>query len=260
MSRKGYSRNKISTACNFVRRIRNWPGAWAMKIRPRRGALRFLNFRDGLNLMIREGTGDQAVMHELLFAGGYRRALSYVSQHPDCAVLDLGANIGLFSLMAARLNPEIQVHAYEPGSENADLMQINLLVNSTLKERIHVLRKGVSGLAGKAPWSFDADNPGASGFFHHGSNKAEVEIVSLGQALEETGNRKVFVKMDIEGSEYDVIRDTPKSKWDRVCGLAFELHDDPRNMVTREDFLARIEGLGFRLEEENIISYFAYRG
>jgi len=259
MSRRAYTRNKIRTAFEFMRRIRNWPGAWAMKIRPRRGALRFLNFRDGLNLMIREGTGDEAVMHELLFAGGYRRALSFVSQFPDCTVLDLGANIGLFSLIAARLNPNVQIYAYEPGPENADLLQINLLVNPALKNRINVLRKAVSGIEGKAQWSFDSDNPGASGLFHDGSRKVEVELVSLGQALEEAGKRKAFVKMDIEGSEYDVIRDTPESVWNQVCGLAFELHDDPKNLITRDDFLARVQGLGFRIEEEEIISYFAHR-
>jgi FkbM family methyltransferase len=259
MSRKGYTRNKVRTAFEFMRRIRNWPAAWAIKIWPRKGALRFLNFRDGLNLMIREGTGDEAVMHELLFAGGYRRALSYVSQLSDCAVLDLGANIGLFSLLAARLNPKAQVYAYEPGPENIDLMQINLLVNPGLKQRIHILRKGVSGLERKAQWSFDADNPGASGLFHHGSRSVEVELVSLGQALQGIGMRNAFVKMDIEGSEYDVIRDTPESVWKQVCGLAFELHDHPENMVSRGDFLARIEALGFRLEKEEIISYFACR-
>ena len=30
--------------------------------------------------------------------------------------------------MAARLNPNVQIYAYEPGPENADLMQINLLI------------------------------------------------------------------------------------------------------------------------------------
>jgi FkbM family methyltransferase len=259
MSRKGYSRNKVRTAFEFMSRIRNWPAAWAMKIRPRRGALSFLNFRDGLNLMIREGTGDEAVMHELLFAGGYRRALSYVSQHPDCAVFDFGANIGLFSLMAARLNPKVQVYAYEPGPENIDLMQINLLVNPSLRDRVNLLQKAVSGFGGKALWSFDSDNPGASSLFRDGSRKLEIELVSLGQALEQVGNRKAFVKMDIEGSEYDVLRDTPESVWKRVSGLAFELHDDPKKIVTRDDFLARVEGLGFRVEEEDIISYFADR-
>jgi hypothetical protein len=93
MSRRAYRRNKNGTAFEFMRRLQNWPAAWAMKVRPRKGALHLLNFRDGLNLMIREGTGDEAVMHELLFAGGYGRALSYISEHPDCAVLDLGEEL-----------------------------------------------------------------------------------------------------------------------------------------------------------------------
>jgi len=259
MSRKGYKRNKIRTAFEFMRWIRNWPAAWRMKVRPDKGALRLLNFRDGLNLMIREGTGDEAVMHELLFAGGYRRALSYVSQLNNSIVLDLGANIGLFSLMAARVNPEIQIYAYEPGPENADCLQINLLVNAALKNRIEVIRKGVSGSDGKAQWSFDSNNPGASGFFHDGPRKVEVELISLKRALEQAGGQETFVKMDIEGSEYEILRDTPESVWDQVRAFAFELHDDPQKLVGRDDFLAHVERLGFSLEREDVISYFAQR-
>src|SRR5215469_16520449 len=259
MSRKGYKRNKIRTAFEFMRRIRNWPAAWRMKVWSERGALRLLNFRDGLKLMIREGTGDEAVMHELLFAGGYKRALAYVSELKDGVVLDLGANIGLFSLMAARVNPEIQIYAYEPGPENADCLQINLLVNAALKNRIQVIRKGVSGSDGKAQWSFDFNNPGASGFFHEGPRKVEVELISLKRALEQAGGQEAFVKMDIEGSEYEILRDTPESVWDQVRAFAFELHDDPQKMVGRADFLAHVERLGFSLEREDVISYFAQR-
>ena len=52
--------------------------------------------------------------------------------------------------------------------------------------------------------------PGASGFFHDGPRKVEVELISLQRALEQAGQREAFVKMDIEGSEYDIIRETPE--------------------------------------------------
>jgi len=66
--------------------------------------------------------------------------------------------------------------------------------------------------------------------------------------------------MDIEGSEYDIIRDTPASVWDQVRAFVFELHDDPQDIVRRDDFLAHVERLGFRLEREDVISYFAQNG
>jgi FkbM family methyltransferase len=255
-----YRPNKVKTAINFIRRIRNWPAALGMKLRPSKGALRLLEFRDGLTLIIRVGQrGDEAVMHEMLFAGGYRRALSYLSTLPEGVVLDLGANFGLFSLLAARTNPKLRIHAYEPGPENIDVFKMNLLANPRLKERITLISKGVAGRPGKGSWSFVPDNPGASGFFSQGPHTVEVELVSLQQALEACGRESAFVKMDIEGSEFDIIRETPHSTWQRVSALAFEVHEDPRNLTSQQEFFARLQEEGFQIDEEDVISYFAHR-
>lgn len=255
-----YKPNKVKTAINFIRRIRNWPAALGMKLCPRKGSLRLLEFRDGLTLIIRVGRrGDEAVMYEMLFAGGYRRALSYLSTLPEGVVLDLGANFGLFSLLASRANPKLRIYAYEPGPENIDVFQMNLLANPGLKERITLISKGVSGKPGKASWCFVPDNPGASGFFAAGLHTVEVELVSFQQAIEACGSDRAFVKMDVEGSEFDILRETPRSTWERVSALAFEVHDDPRKLTSRDAFFARLQEEGFQIDEEDVISYFAHR-
>lgn len=231
-----------------------------MKLRPSPGSLRLLEFRDGLTLIIRIGRrGDEAVMHEMLFAGGYGRALSYLSTLPEGVVLDLGANFGLFSLLASRANPKLRIYAYEPGPENLAMLQMNLLANPRLKERITLIPKGVSGTSGRASWHFVPGNPGASGFFADGPHTVEVELVSFQHAIEACGSTSAFVKMDIEGSEFDIVRETSRSAWQRVSALAFEVHDDPRKLTSRNEFFTRLQDEGFHIDEEDVISYFAYR-
>src|SRR5882757_10631576 len=113
---QAYRSNKFKTAADIMRRIDNWPTAFGMRFNRHKPGLRLLRFRDGLNVVCRGGTRDWDVIHELLFAGSYARAMSHLKcQSNSPVVLDLGGNIGLFSLLAAHSHPEAQVFAFEPG-------------------------------------------------------------------------------------------------------------------------------------------------
>ena len=49
---------------------------------------------------------------------------------PGAAILDIGANIGYYSLLFAKLiGPSVQVYAFEPDPYSYDLLQQNILEN-----------------------------------------------------------------------------------------------------------------------------------
>src|SRR5262245_27452078 len=124
---QSYGSNKLKTAVDMVRRIDNWSTAMDLRLRKRRPGLNLLRFRDGLNIVCRGGTRDWDVIHELLFAGGYGRAVEYLkSLRNEPRLLDLGGNIGLFSLLVVTANPTAEIHAYEPGPPNYRLFEMNL--------------------------------------------------------------------------------------------------------------------------------------
>lgn len=256
-----YRRNKIKTACDIARRVENWPTAFGMRLRPRRPGLRLLNFRDGLNVACRGGTGDWAVVHELLFAGGYGRALAYLKRQPDKPlVLDLGANIGLFSLLAAVHHPAAEVHAYEPGPPNYRLFEMNCLANAGLSEHIFLHKEAVGGTSRQAEWSFSSENPGASSLFGAGGTaKYAVQIRAFGELLDSVHAPVALLKIDIEGAEYEILRETPPEAWKRVLAVSLELHDDPERTMSQAEFLKRMNGYGFTVEEESVCSFFLHR-
>src|SRR5688572_12666158 len=135
--RAQYRRNKAKTLLDIVRRIDNWPTAIEMRLRRHRRGLRLLNFRDGLNVVCRGGSRDWETIYELLFARSCERALDYLRERSGRQiVIDLGSNIGLFSLQAAMQSPEVFVHAYEPAPPNCRLFEMNRLLNFPLSERI----------------------------------------------------------------------------------------------------------------------------
>ncbi|MBA3606930.1 MAG: FkbM family methyltransferase [Chthoniobacterales bacterium] len=219
-----------------------------------------LHFRDGLNVMCRRHTRDWDVVHELLFAKSYQRALYYLRDQPGHPiVLDLGGNIGLFSLLASAANRHANVVAFEPGPPNYALFEINRLANPTLSDRIELRKKAVGGTARSTEWFFDETNPGGSGLFSAGGKSYPVDIIPFAEAIAEAAGNIALVKIDIEGAEYEILNHTGSETWERVQAISLELHDDPGRQGSQDDFLARLQSYGFRLETESVCSYFLSR-
>ncbi len=106
-----------------------------MRLRQQRPGLRLLNFRNGMNIACRGGTRDWDIVHELYFAGSYGRAMQFLKALPgEPAVLDLGGNIGLFSLLAAKTHPSARIYTYEPGPPNYQMFELNCLANPGLSD------------------------------------------------------------------------------------------------------------------------------
>lgn len=255
-----YKRNKIRTAWEIICAIENWPAAFGMRLRQNHQGLRLLNFRNGLNIACRGGTRDWDIVHELYFAGSYGRAINMLKDLPGApVVLDLGGNIGLFSLLAAQTHPAAQIYAYEPGPPNYQMFEMNCLANPGLSKRIHLCREAVAGHTRIAEWFFDEKNPGGSSLFANEGVKYHVQIRALAEVLRSLTSDVALAKIDIEGAEYEVLDSTPPELWTRVQAISLELHDNPGGKISRDDFLERMSGFGFKIEKETVISFFLHR-
>lgn len=60
---------------------------------------------------------------------------------------DIGANIGYYSLLGARLNPDLQVMAFEPARGPKHYLKLNIAKNN-LKKRIHLTESAISDKEG----------------------------------------------------------------------------------------------------------------
>lgn len=255
-----YRSNKIRTAAEIVRRIENWPAAFAMRLSRRRPGLRLLNFRNGLNVLCRGATRDWDVVHELFFAGSYRRAMDYLRELAGSPlVLDLGGNIGLFGLLSASSHPRCEVISFEPGPPNYRLFEMNRLANPALAERIELRKQAVGGKARATEWFFDEQNPGGSGLFTREGKRYPVQIAAFSEVVEKLSREVALAKIDIEGAEYEILAATPAESWQRMRAISIEVHDDPEKKVSRDDFLGRFRNLGFKIEPETVCSYFLHR-
>jgi FkbM family methyltransferase len=165
---------------------------------------------------------------------------------PGDHVVDVGANIGWFSLLAARLvGPAGRVHSFEANRATFDLLQTNLALNACTNITAHCVAVGEeNGLARIAPR--EAGNAGADGVELASSGVDTVPLVRLDAVLGEARLR--LIKLDIEGWEAKALRgaegllrrgDAPDLVFEFTPEFLSAAGDDPRELV------AWLEGLGY---------------
>jgi FkbM family methyltransferase len=228
------------------------------------GRVCHLSFREGFEVAYRPETEDWEVVKEVMLYGVYSVCLEHVTRQTDkLPVLDLGANIGLFSLRIAHMRPEVEVHAYEPAPRNLQMISTNLHVNPTLLPRVKVHAEAVGGSTRTASFFYDEKVPqGSSLFTSNSQGNIPVTVRSFAEIVEGLSTPLGLVKMDVEGAEYEILRQTSPKIWEKVRALSIEIHDDPAGKLPKKEMLAQIESLGYTgvKEKAGASSYFFYRG
>ena len=117
-------------------------------------------------------------------------------------VLDLGANMGYFTLLAARLvGKEGKVYAFEPQPTNYSLLVKNIELNGY--DNVVPLQKAVSNTSGLVKLFISDEDIGNSTIFQYGGDResVEVEAVTLDDFFKDKEHRVDVIKMDVEGAE-----------------------------------------------------------
>jgi FkbM family methyltransferase len=126
---------------------------------------------------------------------------------PGSVVLDIGANIGYFTLIfAKRVGPTGHVFAFEPEPGNFALLQDNVAANGY--SNVTLSRLAVSDRAGRVRLYVDAGNPGDCRIYDSHDRRAslEIETVRLDDYWDPPFGRIDFIKMDIQGAEPAALR------------------------------------------------------
>ena len=162
------------------------------------------------------------------------------------AFLDIGANQGLYSLVAAQ-NPQCrQVVSLEPVSATYAKLQRNVAANS-FEDRATLINAALADRAGTAEIALKPEHSGAAtlrGGTDFGGTSQTIRLISI----EELDPRlpaelPLFVKIDVEGLEPVVIRQLLRSGHaDRIFGLFYEMDerwsdaDEVRTLLVRNGF------------------------
>jgi FkbM family methyltransferase len=116
-------------------------------------------------------------------------------------VLDIGANIGYYSLLLAKLvGKNGKVYAFEPDPDNFYLLKKNIEANGY--ENIIPVQKAVSDKNEKLKLYLQKENFAGHSLRHNDSlNSIEVDSIRLDDFFKNKSKDINFIKMDIEGAE-----------------------------------------------------------
>lgn len=137
----------------------------------------------------------------------YETALLLRLLAPGDVFVDVGANIGYFSVLAASVVGESgAVFAFEPDPDNFQLLQANAAHNA-LAHRITAVRGALSDAAGEGQLFLSADNLGDHQVYVSDEVRPSVPIALHRGSDYLAGRlqRMDLLKVDTQGSEYQVI-------------------------------------------------------
>jgi len=149
---------------------------------------------------------------------------------PGSVFVDVGANEGYLSVIAARLvGPSGRVLAVEPQRRLRAVLERNLSLNHL--RNVMLVDSAVSDRVGRVRLFVSLDtNTGATGLTSQTRYPVPSEIVrttTLSELFARSGIRQAdLLKIDIEGAEYEAVLGSPELfEQHRVLAVALELHE-----------------------------------
>jgi FkbM family methyltransferase len=179
----------------------------------------------------------------------------FETENPSPHIIDCGGHIGLAVLYFKNLYPFSRVVTFEPNPETFSLLKRNIAQNSL--RGVEAINMALSHEDNKdailyvgenflEAWdSTDTIKPDLW------DNMDQYRGISVRSArLSSYINGKVeFIKLDIEGAEYDVLEES-KAKINSVGAITLEYHQNAHNLAEGklEKTIALLSGGGFRYE------------
>lgn len=151
-------------------------------------------------------------------------------------ILDVGGNIGLFTLWAGACFPEALIHVYEPNPALLGYLESNVVQVSAT-----VFAAGVSAEDGRGTF---AENSMSMVGQCSIEQAGEITISSLRTAIDRLGGSVDLLKLDCEGAEWEIFADLESFKHVKVLRIEYHLTRSDRSLGWMID---QLEHVGLRL-------------
>ena len=203
----------------------------------------------GARFKVRVNTSDTLVIWEVWKAKIYDDVRLPIGEKD--VVVDIGAHIGGFAVQAARLAHRGRVYAYEPASNNFAILAENRQLNGVYNLQIY--NKAITNRHGKMALYLPGANGALGSLLQETSSAKEmVQVTTLTDIIAEHGIEQIdFLKVDAEGSEYDIFFHYPEETLARVRRVVMEYHEFEGDKRTHQDLVELLKSQGFRVTVES---------
>lgn len=189
--------------------------------------------------------GDHRILREVLLDETYRPLLELLPAEP-VRLLEIGAHIGVFTIWLHRQHGISEAFCFEPDSDSFALCQFNLGRDGSGNFRLH--RQAIGGTTRESEIWVDQAAHAKSSLLRKGgssaSQQSKVQVISLSEWLEQVEGDFDVLKMDCEGSEWEIL-DAMPAAFARFSIIIAEIHSDPIGGRNICDFASALAQNGF---------------
>jgi FkbM family methyltransferase len=243
---------KLAKLIRVIRHVQNWPTFIFdyLKLIPR-GQIEY-QLRNGAKFNLQARTYETIALAEVWMDHVYTPNGDEIK--PDSIVVDLGANVGLFTVLAGRLATRGKVYAFEPMPVNF----ANLKQNIELNALTNIIPLEAAWAGATADRDLFADS---SDTVSHSLNKGwsgvqpiKVHCFTAADAMRKWGIERIdFLKVDVEAAEMEIFSACTDEVFRAIGIVSMEVHEWPgsdnngtlRKMFEAQKFKVVISPNGF---------------
>ncbi len=231
---------------NLIRSIANWPTYFLYKYNLTASPVARFALRSGDTILV-----PREVLHEfkeVFFDEAYADGLP-LEVPQGSTLIDIGANIGSFSVFALSRYPGARVVAFEPDPVNFRHLEANAALAGG---RLVPVQAAVAGTAGELTFRREAgDKVSTSGSLKRSQGvEFKVAATTLADVFSQFGIETCgLLKMDCEGAEYDILYGVPDDVLARIRQMVIEVHDKAAPGENRTALAAHLKARGFQVKE-----------
>lgn len=178
----------------------------------------------------------------------------YATGYENSVVVDIGAHRGIYAAYAIQKDCAALL-AYEPEPVNFAFLKRNAECFSSLSQKVHTHQQAVGAKAGNVSL-FEYEQSWSHSLFERAGrtpvSKLEVRQEAFDEVLSKAAaigkGKRIIVKIDAEGAEYDILQNASREKLALIDELFVETHDyaagDPSELIRHlsENGMVRLRG------------------
>lgn len=198
---------------------------------------------------------DITVLNEIYIYDIYHELFERIDK--GSTIIDIGAHVGIFSILAGKTAKNVKVLSFEPLPENYILLKQNIALNK-LESHITAYEKGIGKKEERKKLYIDPKNSGGHSLYIRSNHSKTISLISLKQVFTQNKLKKAdILKIDCEGAEFDIIYSTPRKYLNGFRCIGIE-YSENGNINKLENYLKNL-GFKTKLGEKPFPIIFAYK-
>ena len=241
-------REKIAILLRSRKKFKNWylyPLIYLNIIK--RGFVTFKT-NSGLKMKIRVKSTDLMQLTTIWLTREYEAPGFEIKENDT--IIDVGGHIGLFMLFCEQFCHKGKIYCFEPASDNYKIFLDNTKLNNF--KNVFPFNIAVSKQDGKIPLYLNDDTSGHSIFLKN-SNSIQVDSITLQKIFDLNNIKKCnLLKLDCEGSEYEIIDSLPDSYFSMIDKMIIEYHFAEKYPKLLTNLIKKLERTSFSVDVKKL--------